>query len=231
MQNVEHYRIFADVLRYPDEQLPLAVAQCGELVAKSYPDASRHYVRFADWIEATELDRIEEVYTKTFHIQAICYLDLGYVVFGEDYKRGEFLVNMKREQDAHGNPCGNELADNLVNVLTLLPLIKDQGFFNDLISRILVPSVKSMIKEFDASKMELRNKFLKKKHSAILMEGVADGNVYHNLLDCLLVVLKEDFKHLLKEEQEVQTGFSATFLNNCGSCDTPHSPSNKTVKS
>jgi hypothetical protein len=45
---------------------------------------------------------------------------LGYVLFAEDYKRGDFLVKVKNEQRKVNNDCGEELADNLPNILTLM---------------------------------------------------------------------------------------------------------------
>jgi nitrate reductase assembly molybdenum cofactor insertion protein NarJ len=54
-------------------------------------------------------DEYEELYTKTFDVQPICYLDLGYVIFGEDYKRGAFLLHMQEEQQKVNNDCGTDL--------------------------------------------------------------------------------------------------------------------------
>ena len=69
----------------------------------------------------------QEYYISTFDVQAICFLDIGYVLFGEDYKRGIFLVNIKKEQIKAGNDCGSELPDHLPNILTLLPKMQGRG--------------------------------------------------------------------------------------------------------
>lgn len=53
------------------------------------------------------------------------HLDLGYVMFGEDYKRGAFLLNMQIEQQKINNDCGTDLPDNICNVLDLMTLSKD----------------------------------------------------------------------------------------------------------
>jgi hypothetical protein len=37
------------------------------------------------------------LFTRSFDVQAVTTLDLGYIVFGEDYKRGELLVNRAPE--------------------------------------------------------------------------------------------------------------------------------------
>ena len=85
----------AGVLEYPDESILEKVEQCYELLQEHYPDGAEPFSHLRDFVKSADLHRLQEIYTRTFHIQAICYLDLGYVMFGEDYKRGEFLVNMK----------------------------------------------------------------------------------------------------------------------------------------
>ena len=123
---------------------------------------------FIDFINNTDFYDIEEIFGKTFHIQSICYLDLGYVLFGEDYKRGEFLVQMKKEQRLANNDCGEELADNLPNVLKLMTLLKDEQFLNELAVRIVIPSISKMLDEFDASRIALKDKIRKKNFELFL---------------------------------------------------------------
>ncbi|MDL1878882.1 tetratricopeptide repeat protein [Cytophagia bacterium CHB2] len=120
MNHLAKYRPFTPLVSYPDAGLPAAVERCTAMLGLHCPEAAATLAPFAQWLAATPLHDQEEVYARTFHIQAICYLDLGFVLFGEDYKRGEFLVNMKREQALAGNHCGDELPDNLANVLNLL---------------------------------------------------------------------------------------------------------------
>ena len=62
-----------------------------------------------------------ELYLRTFDVQAITTLDIGYVLFGEDYKRGALLAGLSAEHKKVSNDCGIELADHLPNVLRLLP--------------------------------------------------------------------------------------------------------------
>ena len=51
------------------------------------------------------LDEVQEVFTRSFDVQSITTLGVGYVMFGDDYKRGEMLVNLNRElRDAGIDP-------------------------------------------------------------------------------------------------------------------------------
>lgn len=226
-----HYSQLASIFSYPTDELPLHTRQCQEWLLKDYPNMSEAFSLFSNWVSSTSLNEMEEVYTKTFHIQAICYLDLGFVLFGEDYKRGEFLVNMKREQELAGNDCGDELPDNLSNVLTLFPKLKDKEIRDELAVRILIPALKKMLFEFNVSRMEMRNKAMKKKHNAILLENQANGNIYQYALSTLLGIISKDFENIKYELPEKQNVMNNDFLNtSCQSCTPNYNKSIKTVK-
>jgi nitrate reductase molybdenum cofactor assembly chaperone len=113
---------------------------------------------------------LQEYYIRTFDVNAACYLDIGYVLFGEESKRGQFLLNMKNEQLKAGNDCGTEFPDHLPNVLTLLPKIKDQQFAEELVVTMLLPALKHMVENFRT-----------------------EVNIYKYLLKILIDVLEKDF--------------------------------------
>ncbi|RLA38198.1 MAG: hypothetical protein DRQ64_09105 [Gammaproteobacteria bacterium] len=186
-----------------------------------YPDAANEMQRFVDYINGKSVESIEEVFGKTFHIQAICYLDIGYVIFGEDYKRGEFMVHMKEEQRKANNDCGEELPDNLANVLMLMTKTDDKEFLDELAVKVLIPALNNMLKEFDLARMELKRKILKKKHRVLIQQDIEYGNIYFNALKTLLLVLEKDFEEVQFEAPEVVTTFGTSFLANCGTCSTP----------
>ncbi len=108
---------------------------------------------------------------KTFDVQAVCYLDLGYVLFGEDYKRAQLLVNLQSEHKVAGVDCGSELGDHLPNVLMLLSKTTDPGFAEELGFIITTPAVRFMLTKFKNI-----------------------NNIYKDMLEVLLVFLQRDFK-------------------------------------
>ena len=210
------YNHFSRVFAYPDEDSQAHTAALYEMLQKSYPEGAKVFARFADYIADADMDRLEEIYTKTFHIQAICYLDLGYTIFGEDYKRGEFLVNMMQECEKNNLDPGEELPDNLSVMLRLLPVMKDEGIRDELAVRILVPGMDSMIGEFSSARKELKAKVLKKKHDAVLDEDQENGNVYKNALETLKAVLLEDFKDTkLADLEKEHNKEDDAFLQSC----------------
>lgn len=216
MEANAHYHTLAKVFAYPDEAYLAHVMECQTMLDEKFPDAGNEFRRFSQFLEGHNHWQCEEIYTKTFHIQAICYLDLGYVIFGEDYKRGEFLVNMKEEQAKVDNDCGAELADNLANVLELMSRSDDREFLDELATRVLLPALKSMIAEFDDARVQLKERVLKKMHKALLQQDLEGGNIYRNALRALQMVVAKDFASVQYEEANLQPTIGGAFLKNCG---------------
>ena len=111
----------ANLLRYPnlhaeDEQRMaadfLAAAAQGSLQA-----AGLAYSRFVDRVPAA--DR-EERFTRVFDINPACSLEIGWHLYGEDYKRGAFLVEMRQMLSAVGIEETSELPDHLIHALRAL---------------------------------------------------------------------------------------------------------------
>lgn len=196
MKNFEHYIAFADLLRYPDQEYPQKAKACLEILQKQYPDVASEIMPFVDYVTAHTQDEYEELYTKTFDVQPICYLDLGYVIFGEDYKRGAFLLHMQEEQLKAGNDCGTDLSDNICNMLTLYTKTDNQELLNELSVKILIPGLEKMISEFKQARVDLKVMVLKKLHRAIIQEELNHGNVYRNVFSALLQVVQKDFENV-----------------------------------
>lgn len=225
MKTRDHYNKLANLFRYPDESYKENVAECAKVLKEKYPEAYAEMKPFIQFVEEKTLWEIEEVFGKTFHIQAICFLDLGYVLFAEDYKRGEFLVKMKDEQRRANNDCGIELADNLPNVLTLMDLMEDQEFLSEFAVRVVEPALEKMLAEFDTARMALKDKVRKKKQKVILMEDMENKNIYRYTIQALAYVVKEDFKNINYNDPVIVPTLGGNFLKSCNtSCSTTPQP-------
>lgn len=226
-ETYRQYALMAELFRYPGEGLRESVAEVHAMLGQRYPQAAETLQRFVAWVHATDDHTVEEIFSRTFHVQAICYLDLGFVLFGEDYKRGEFLVNMKREQAEANNPCGEELPDNLPNVLTLLPLLRDEAFRDELAGRVLMPALRRMLAEFHPHKQELRARMLRRKHKALILDGQVNINVYHDALLALFQMLEADFTEVGFRDYRprgLDPLRAAAPASDCGTCSTSPSP-------
>jgi nitrate reductase assembly molybdenum cofactor insertion protein NarJ len=188
-----HYEMFASILSYPEEGMIEKIESVQELLNQNYPDAAEIMIEFTGFAKSVVYRKWEEIYTRTFDVQAITTLDMGYVLFGDDYKRGELLVNLSKEHTKAGNDCGTELADNLPNLLRLLNKVEDKDFENDLIYLIIKPALKKIISEFDIRNIDKKNKVYEKHHKTLIQIENNYGTVYQSLLKTLLNVLNKDF--------------------------------------
>lgn len=196
MKDYSHYIVFAELLRYPGVDYSEKAKACYTSLLDKYPEAADELKPFVDYILQHTQDEREELYTRTFDVQPICYLDLGYVIFGEDYKRGAFLLHMQEEQLLANNDCGTDLSDNISNVLTLYTKTNKQELLDELAVKIVIPGLEKMMAEFEQARVELKTKILKKLNRAIIQEELSLGNVYRNLFSALLLVFKQDFAHV-----------------------------------
>lgn len=137
-------------------------------------------------------------------MQAISTLDVGYILFGDDYKRGELLANLNREHIKFENNSSTELADHLPNLLLLLSKHDDDDFKNDLVGLIIKPALKKIINEFETVNIEKKNKVYQKHHKTIIQQEKKYGTVYQSILKSLLMILdinyKDDNKNILNKK-------------------------------
>lgn len=191
-----HYNLLAGLFEYPDINYPQRVTNIKDFLVARYPKADAELERFLALLPSHNLMTMQELFTRSFDVQAVTTLDIGYVLFGDDYKRGEMLSNLNREHLEAGIDCGTELADYLPNLLKLLAVLKDQDLAGDLVTAILAPALLEMIGEFDPARVEKRNKSYV-KHYKTLIETPAVGSqavaLYKHALQSLYQVLKQDF--------------------------------------
>ena len=141
---MEVYKYIADLFRYPTiESIKSIQCVLDFLTEKDLVLASK-FEPFVKFHADKQMSDLEEQYIKTFDVQATCHLDIGYIIFGDDSKRGRFLYHMKEEQEKIGNDCGSDLADFLPNVLTLLSKIENKDFAEEISVSILLPALLKM---------------------------------------------------------------------------------------
>jgi nitrate reductase assembly molybdenum cofactor insertion protein NarJ len=144
-------------------------------------------------LSEVELDEVQEIFTRSFDVQAITTLSVGYIVFGDDYKRAELLVNLNREHRDVGLDCGTELSDHLPNVLRLLAKWQDPEIVTEFVEEILHPAIDNMIYEFGADRILERNRLYRKHYKTLIATSDQRGTMYIDALQALLAVIKQDF--------------------------------------
>lgn len=190
----EHYASMADLLDYPGPEFITQGQGTVNALRQNYPEIAHSVELFLNALPKTIID-LQELHTRTFDVQAITTLSTGYILFGDDYKRGALLSNLNREHLNANNDCRGELADYLPNVLRLLPKLEDMELVNELVTHILLPSVMLMIKDFEPERIKKKNENYQ-KHYKTLIDSVAgyDAGVYCLMLNAVLQGLNKDFQ-------------------------------------
>jgi nitrate reductase delta subunit len=98
----------AELLRYPDETLVASADDPPEVAL------------FFEEIARVSPDGMEELYTRTFDLNPVATLELGWHLWGEQYERGRFLAELRALQEYLGVDASTELPDHLTIVLPTL---------------------------------------------------------------------------------------------------------------
>ena len=173
---------------------------------KMLPDVGKILQPFTDVISNVTRYELEDLYLRSFEVQSITTLDIGYVVFGDDYKRGELLVNLNKEHQTYGIECGDELADNLSNVLKLINVIDDKELLEDLVNKIVAPALTKMIEGFGQGQIAAKEKVYIKHHKTLL-DKHESFTIYKHALFALYKALDHDFKIKIQEQPQRSGGF------------------------
>lgn len=199
MIDLTHYKLLAELFRYPSDVQNSYLEKWTGIISKYNADLILKFDPFADHIKQKPLSFQQEYYIRTFDVQAMCFLDIGYVLYGEDYKRGVFLVNIKKEQIMVGNDCGSELPDHLPNILTLLPKMQDTDLAEELVYSLLIPAINEMILKFSNG-----------------------NNIYKGLMEILVTIMETDYP--VSKYERFNFGHQKTtdvFVNSCTGNDIP----------
>ncbi len=222
------YELLADLFIYPlHNSYKERIREIQKHLFSVLPESADAMSPYLDFMNHSSLTEMQELFLRSFDVQAITTLDIGFVLFGEDYKRGQLLVHLNGEHREAGNVCETELSDHLTNVLRLLPKMKDLPMRNEIALRLVIPAVEKMIAEFDFKKIEKKDEVYKKHLKTVIEYSQAYRTVYQSLLQSLFMALKNDFGY---EPPAASASASMTneieaFSSACGTCSHNTTPS------
>ena len=145
------YELFADLLDYPTLATSLKAGHCYERLQQSQPDAAPLLEVFYHTMEGRTPEQMQELYTRTFDMQPVCYPYVGYHLFGESYKRGAFMAQLNEAYHAAGYSSGQDLPDQLSVILRFLGLENANragAFCQALVNEGVKPALEKMLKTF-----------------------------------------------------------------------------------
>ena len=139
------YRIFAYLLRYPQPGMEKLVVQLLDRLPPCTSPAVERLGCFKRFVEHASLAEMEEIYTRTFDLQGLCYPYIGQYLFGQTYQRSQFMARLNHEYFSRGILAGNELPDHAAVILEFLASGDGDEFSQVLVSEGLIPALRSMV--------------------------------------------------------------------------------------
>ncbi len=139
------YDILASSLEYPGEDWNTRLDRCKQWLTIQEPDVAVQFIRFRRKVKDMSIEKLQELYTQTFDLNPVCTLDIGYHLFGENYKRGELLAKLRETEAPYELGQANQLPDHLPVLLRLLAKLEDEELRLALIGEILIPALGKML--------------------------------------------------------------------------------------
>lgn len=134
----------AVLLTYPEVGYLEQAEMTREALTEDYPEAARHLAEFLHAVGTFEVEGLQELFTRTFDLNPICAMEVGWQLYGDEYKRGEFLVKMRQMLDRFDLPQSVELPDHLTQVLPLLERLSPSEA-GPLAGQYVLPALRKML--------------------------------------------------------------------------------------
>jgi nitrate reductase delta subunit len=139
------YEKLAELLEYPGDDWGVLVEMCQRQVSAESTDFALDFMAFYQKVGNLSLTELQELYTRTFDLNPVCTLEIGYHVFGENYKRGLLLAHLRETESPWELGQDRQLPDYLPVLLRLIVRLNDRELRESLISELMIPAVNKMI--------------------------------------------------------------------------------------
>lgn len=161
----------ADAFRYPG---PGSHADLQAEVGKMSPGAAQNDMeRFVGAIAGLELGEWEELHTRTLDLSPLFVPYVGHAVWGENYRRGEFMAELKGAQREAGIDPAGELPDHIEPILRYLDSVPEPLL--DLIE-VLPAAVEKMVAQLKKAESDNPYRHLLAAVAHVVDDFVASAN-------------------------------------------------------
>jgi len=157
MTDKRFYEMFPKILSYPVEGYRESVCKIRDEFSKADSHSTefkQEYVRsieqidlFLEKTKELSLDDYEELYTRTFDINPVASLEIGWHIWGEAYERGVFLVTMRSILRKFEITESQELPDHLSHALAAAGKM-EEAEANQFISTFLIKALGKILEGF-----------------------------------------------------------------------------------
>ena len=131
-------------LAYPREGYRAGLVECRDLLIGGEPKAAAAVDAFCKETASLNDTELEELYTRTFDLNPVCTPEVGWHIYGEQYRRGRFLVQARELLKIVGIEERGELPDHLMSLLPAVARLQpdDAALFA---GTYLVPAIDKML--------------------------------------------------------------------------------------
>lgn len=143
MESAEVYNALGGLLIYPEHGATTAAARCVAALKGSGSPAIEPVGKFAEHVSQCSEAEIQELFTRTFDINPVAALEVGWHLFGERYERGTFIVKMRQTLRDLEIPESTELPDHLTHVLEALGRM-DANDADEFANMFVLPALSKM---------------------------------------------------------------------------------------
>jgi len=154
MSLAECYASLARMLDYPEGREAMQADH--EIVGRfmQRKEIESPLAPFVRVVETSTLAKLQEEYVATFDFNPAVALYLGHHLFGDNQKKGTYLVRVKQAFGRSGfTPSGNELPDHLPLLLGFLAYLArngEDGVRRSFLSECVLPGVERLGAAFSA---------------------------------------------------------------------------------
>jgi nitrate reductase delta subunit len=136
--------LFADILDYPTPDLDRKALECATLVRAVQPQAAALLESFRSFAQEVTVGKLQEVYSGFFDLNSICHPYVGYQLFGENYKRSIFLVELKKSYRVSGFESSDAEIPDRLSIMLRFAAQSDSEDVDALLNKGLLPALERM---------------------------------------------------------------------------------------
>jgi nitrate reductase delta subunit len=143
-ESEKFFDALAGLLEYPCADWPARFDECKRLHDTEGGESASAFADFARGVAGLEVAELQELYTRTFDLNPVCALEVGYHLFGDTYKRGLFLARLRETEESYELGQERQLPDFLPVMLRLVARLEDAELRGALVADCLMPAALKM---------------------------------------------------------------------------------------
>lgn len=140
---------FADILDYPKADLCRQLDELVDGCCAGDEQVCSLLKKFKGDCERSGIEWLEEIYTGAFDFEPKSSLYAGHQIFGDNWRRSEFLSRLRQSYREKGFSAGIELPDHICAMLRFISSRAESPEARDLIECCIAPALEKILSRMD----------------------------------------------------------------------------------